>query len=219
MGTPLCMLAAVIFLGGNVCGDNATTPSLAVFNFTIPVVVRWTEAENVEEQRRDGVTPTQTKLLSTSSSSSVKEKQPDTTDVSEDRKKLKHKEKNDKHDHNTKAEKEELACPPIGLESLRVDDSQMHASSYQRTGLGPHRGRLNIQGSPGSEHAPGRMCLHADRQGAVPCGVGVADDIHNAVGESPQLRYHGTPDIGPLAVGTMVMLANMEPPAAPCGPP
>lgn len=36
-------------------------------------------------------------------------------------------------------------CPPLGLESLRVDDSQMQASSYQRMGLGPHRGRLNIQ--------------------------------------------------------------------------
>ncbi|KAM9842664.1 putative carboxypeptidase X1 [Aulostomus maculatus] len=38
-----------------------------------------------------------------------------------------------------------LDCPPLGLESLRVDDSQIQASSYQRTGLGPHRGRLNIQ--------------------------------------------------------------------------
>ncbi|KAM9777274.1 putative carboxypeptidase X1 [Neosynchiropus ocellatus] len=36
-------------------------------------------------------------------------------------------------------------CPPLGMESLRVDDSQIQASSYQRTGLGPHRGRLNIQ--------------------------------------------------------------------------
>lgn len=39
-------------------------------------------------------------------------------------------------------------CPPLGLESLRVDDSQIQASSYQRTGLGPHRGRLNIQVGP-----------------------------------------------------------------------
>ncbi|XP_020777331.2 probable carboxypeptidase X1 [Boleophthalmus pectinirostris] len=36
-------------------------------------------------------------------------------------------------------------CPPLGLESLRVDDSQMRASSSLRTGLGAHRGRLNIQ--------------------------------------------------------------------------
>ncbi|XP_062331810.1 probable carboxypeptidase X1 isoform X2 [Osmerus eperlanus] len=36
-------------------------------------------------------------------------------------------------------------CPPLGLESLRVKDSQLRASSFQRRGLGPHRGRLNIQ--------------------------------------------------------------------------
>ncbi|XP_046879283.1 probable carboxypeptidase X1 [Hypomesus transpacificus] len=39
----------------------------------------------------------------------------------------------------------ELECPPLGLESLRVKDSQLRASSFQRRGLGPHRGRLNIQ--------------------------------------------------------------------------
>nr|XP_004661522.1 probable carboxypeptidase X1 isoform X2 [Jaculus jaculus] len=43
------------------------------------------------------------------------------------------------------AEKQELGCPPLGLESLRVSDSQLKASSSQSFGLGPHRGRLNIQ--------------------------------------------------------------------------
>ncbi|XP_066497993.1 probable carboxypeptidase X1 [Hoplias malabaricus] len=38
-----------------------------------------------------------------------------------------------------------LECPPLGLESLRVKDTQLQASSYKRRGLGPHRGRLNIQ--------------------------------------------------------------------------
>ncbi|XP_022532131.2 probable carboxypeptidase X1 [Astyanax mexicanus] len=38
-----------------------------------------------------------------------------------------------------------LECPPLGLESLRVKDTQLQASSFQRRGLGPHRGRLNIQ--------------------------------------------------------------------------
>ncbi|KAK0141385.1 putative carboxypeptidase X1 [Merluccius polli] len=38
-----------------------------------------------------------------------------------------------------------LECPPLGLESLRVRDNQLQASSFQRAGLGPHRGRLNIQ--------------------------------------------------------------------------
>ncbi|KAM6313463.1 putative carboxypeptidase X1 [Aegotheles albertisi] len=39
----------------------------------------------------------------------------------------------------------EPSCPPLGLESLRVQDSQLRASSHQRQGLGAHRGRLNIQ--------------------------------------------------------------------------
>ncbi|XP_034738856.1 probable carboxypeptidase X1 isoform X2 [Etheostoma cragini] len=39
----------------------------------------------------------------------------------------------------------ELECPPLGLESLKVKDNQLRASSYKRRGLGPHRGRLNIQ--------------------------------------------------------------------------
>ncbi|XP_058890529.1 probable carboxypeptidase X1 [Acipenser ruthenus] len=36
-------------------------------------------------------------------------------------------------------------CPPLGLESLRVDDTRLRASSTERFGLGAHRGRLNIQ--------------------------------------------------------------------------
>ncbi|OCT99096.1 probable carboxypeptidase X1 [Xenopus laevis] len=36
-------------------------------------------------------------------------------------------------------------CPPLGLESLRVFDYQLRASSTKRYGLGAHRGRLNIQ--------------------------------------------------------------------------
>uniref|UniRef100_A0A3P9LVV6 Inactive carboxypeptidase-like protein X2 n=1 Tax=Oryzias latipes TaxID=8090 RepID=A0A3P9LVV6_ORYLA len=36
-------------------------------------------------------------------------------------------------------------CPPMGLESLKIDDFQLHASSTKRYGLGAHRGRLNIQ--------------------------------------------------------------------------
>uniref|UniRef100_A0A8C0T0V3 Carboxypeptidase X, M14 family member 1 n=1 Tax=Canis lupus familiaris TaxID=9615 RepID=A0A8C0T0V3_CANLF len=42
-------------------------------------------------------------------------------------------------------EEQEPGCPPLGLESLRVSDSQLEASSSQSFGLGPHRGRLNIQ--------------------------------------------------------------------------
>ncbi|KAK9518472.1 hypothetical protein VZT92_023778 [Zoarces viviparus] len=36
-------------------------------------------------------------------------------------------------------------CPPLGLESLKIKNNQLRASSYKRRGLGPHRGRLNIQ--------------------------------------------------------------------------
>uniref|UniRef100_A0A8C5TXU0 F5/8 type C domain-containing protein n=1 Tax=Malurus cyaneus samueli TaxID=2593467 RepID=A0A8C5TXU0_9PASS len=35
--------------------------------------------------------------------------------------------------------------PPLGLESLRVLDTQLRASSHKRHGLGAHRGRLNIR--------------------------------------------------------------------------
>lgn len=36
-------------------------------------------------------------------------------------------------------------CPPLGLETLKVTDFQLHASTTKRYGLGAHRGRLNIQ--------------------------------------------------------------------------
>ncbi|XP_045147326.1 inactive carboxypeptidase-like protein X2 [Echinops telfairi] len=37
------------------------------------------------------------------------------------------------------------SCPPLGLETLRITDFQLHASTTKRYGLGAHRGRLNIQ--------------------------------------------------------------------------
>ncbi|KAF5894061.1 inactive carboxypeptidase-like protein X2, partial [Clarias magur] len=40
---------------------------------------------------------------------------------------------------------ETVDCPPLGLETLKIDDFQLHASSMLRYGLGAHRGRLNIQ--------------------------------------------------------------------------
>ncbi|KAK2535836.1 hypothetical protein Q9966_006538 [Columba livia] len=36
-------------------------------------------------------------------------------------------------------------CPPLGLETLKITDFQLHASTAKRYGLGAHRGRLNIQ--------------------------------------------------------------------------
>ncbi|XP_067900908.1 probable carboxypeptidase X1 [Heterodontus francisci] len=44
-----------------------------------------------------------------------------------------------------KGEEANNECPPLGLESLGVEDAQIRASSSLRSGLGAHRGRLNIQ--------------------------------------------------------------------------
>ncbi|XP_017340385.1 probable carboxypeptidase X1 [Ictalurus punctatus] len=57
-------------------------------------------------------------------------------------------------------------CPPLGLESLRVKDAQLQASSYKRRGLGPHRGRLNIQsGIEDGDIYDGAWCaLHEDKK-------------------------------------------------------
>ncbi|XP_075772224.1 putative carboxypeptidase X1 [Pelodiscus sinensis] len=56
-------------------------------------------------------------------------------------------------------------CPPLGLESLRVSDSQMRASTIKRYGLGAHRGRLNIQsGIHDGDFYDGGWCAgHEDR--------------------------------------------------------
>ncbi|XP_053164464.1 inactive carboxypeptidase-like protein X2 isoform X5 [Hemicordylus capensis] len=37
------------------------------------------------------------------------------------------------------------SCPPLGLETLKITDFQLHASTVKRYGLGAHRARLNIQ--------------------------------------------------------------------------
>ncbi|XP_054946694.1 probable carboxypeptidase X1 isoform X3 [Physeter macrocephalus] len=64
-------------------------------------------------------------------------------------------------------EKQEPDCPPLGLESLRVSDNQLDASSSQSFGLGPHRGRLNIQsGLEDGDLFDGAWC--AEEQDAEP---------------------------------------------------
>ncbi|XP_053560351.1 probable carboxypeptidase X1 [Bombina bombina] len=50
-----------------------------------------------------------------------------------------------KEETNTSEGVGEERCPPLGLESMRVSDYQLRASSTKRFGLGAHRGRLNIQ--------------------------------------------------------------------------
>lgn len=60
-------------------------------------------------------------------------------------------------------------CPPLGLESLKVKDAQLRASSYKRRGLGPHRGRLNIQVPQQTTN----VCFTCpDRAGLPPQGSG-----------------------------------------------
>ncbi|CAG5866827.1 unnamed protein product [Menidia menidia] len=146
MVKPPCVLAAALFLGVFLHGsgqllNNATTQTFSSANFTTPATVKWTEAGvTVEGKGRDGVTP-ETELLT----NTVREKQPHTTDISKSSKET-HTQKEEKGDDRDEEDKKAiLNCPPLGLESLRVDDSQIQASSYQRSGLGPHRARLNIQ--------------------------------------------------------------------------
>lgn len=49
-------------------------------------------------------------------------------------------------------------CPPLGLETLKITDFQLHASTAKRYGLGAHRGRLNIQVLAPPEDVGGCLC-------------------------------------------------------------
>ncbi|KAJ8286286.1 hypothetical protein GJAV_G00036730 [Gymnothorax javanicus] len=46
-------------------------------------------------------------------------------------------------------------CPPLGMESHRVENDQLLASSMSHHGLGPQRGRLNMQASDDEEDVYG----------------------------------------------------------------
>ncbi|XP_075714779.1 adipocyte enhancer-binding protein 1 [Rhinoderma darwinii] len=59
--------------------------------------------------------------------------------------------------------KERKKCPPIGLESHRIEDDQMLASSMLRHGLHAQRGRLNMQaGSDEDDFFDGAWCAEDD---------------------------------------------------------
>ncbi|KAI3367110.1 hypothetical protein L3Q82_008175 [Scortum barcoo] len=138
MEKSLCMLAAVIFLGGLSDAElvnDATTETSSLLNYT-------STAESVTVELLDHTTdrPTPTTAQTKISTTAHRDQQLDTKNISQDSK-----EEEERDESKTEDEKTELDCPPLGLESLRVDDSQIQASSYQRAGLGPHRGRLNIQ--------------------------------------------------------------------------
>ncbi|XP_051896717.1 inactive carboxypeptidase-like protein X2 [Pristis pectinata] len=60
-------------------------------------------------------------------------------------------------------------CPPLGLESHKVADDQLLASSFLRHGLGPHRVRLNMQAGTENEeeeedYYDGAWCAQVDDQ-------------------------------------------------------
>ncbi|XP_011618137.1 probable carboxypeptidase X1 [Takifugu rubripes] len=141
-----CFLAAVLLLGGFV--DTALMVDASTESFlTLTTVTTAATAEAVTAQHEtDAPTPTAAPSKSTSSSGRAKQQDSTEEDSGED-------------------EKTQLECPPLGLESLRVDDSQIQASSYQRMGLGPHRGRLNIQsGIEDGDMYDGAWCaMHRDQ--------------------------------------------------------
>ncbi|XP_062816835.1 adipocyte enhancer-binding protein 1 isoform X1 [Anolis carolinensis] len=58
---------------------------------------------------------------------------------------------------------EKIKCPPIGMESHRIEDDQILSSSMLRHGLGAQRGRLNTQaGSNEDDYFDGAWCAEDD---------------------------------------------------------
>uniref|UniRef100_A0A2I3SPY6 Adipocyte enhancer-binding protein 1 n=1 Tax=Pan troglodytes TaxID=9598 RepID=A0A2I3SPY6_PANTR len=56
-----------------------------------------------------------------------------------------------------------VPCPPIGMESHRIEDNQIRASSMLRHGLGAQRGRLNMQtGATEDDYYDGAWCAEDD---------------------------------------------------------
>uniref|UniRef100_A0A8C6RU25 Adipocyte enhancer-binding protein 1 n=1 Tax=Nannospalax galili TaxID=1026970 RepID=A0A8C6RU25_NANGA len=60
---------------------------------------------------------------------------------------------------------EKIKCPPIGIESHRIEDNQIRASSMLRHGLGAQRGRLNMQaGNNEDDYYDGAWCAEDESQ-------------------------------------------------------
>ncbi|ELK13025.1 Adipocyte enhancer-binding protein 1 [Pteropus alecto] len=60
---------------------------------------------------------------------------------------------------------ERVKCPPIGMESHRIEDNQIRASSMLRHGLGAQRGRLNMQaGATEDDYYDGAWCAEDEAQ-------------------------------------------------------
>ncbi|XP_026573864.1 adipocyte enhancer-binding protein 1 isoform X2 [Pseudonaja textilis] len=66
-------------------------------------------------------------------------------------------------DENVWTPEEKIKCPPIGMESHRIEDDQILSSSMLRHGLGAQRGRLNMQaGSNENDYFDGAWCAEDD---------------------------------------------------------
>ncbi|XP_010766664.1 probable carboxypeptidase X1 [Notothenia coriiceps] len=141
MEKSLCTLAAVIFLGGFFDAaqltDDTTTEVHLLLNSTSTAASVTVQLQHHSTAK---TTPTAAQKLHTTA---VTKKKLHRKNIIRDSEEENNGEK--KHASKTDEKKKQLDCPPLGLESLRVDDSQIRASSSQRSGLGPHRGRLNIQ--------------------------------------------------------------------------
>ncbi|KAM8828170.1 adipocyte enhancer-binding protein 1 [Spinachia spinachia] len=60
---------------------------------------------------------------------------------------------------------ERKKCPPLGLESHRVEDDQLLSSSQSQHGLSAQRGRLNMQGSGRQDHLyGGAWCAESEER-------------------------------------------------------
>ncbi|XP_058152686.1 adipocyte enhancer-binding protein 1 [Dasypus novemcinctus] len=60
---------------------------------------------------------------------------------------------------------EKIKCPPIGMESHRIEDNQIRASSMLRHGLGAQRARLNMQaGAQEDDYYDGAWCAEDEAQ-------------------------------------------------------
>ncbi|XP_078134468.1 putative carboxypeptidase X1 [Sander vitreus] len=147
MERSLCTLAAVIFLGGffNAALTDDTTTEINSLSNNNTTTTTTAESVTVQPQDHSRDRPTPTAAQRKLPTAAGRDKQLDTKNISQDSEEESNNKEEETDDSKKEDKKTELDCPPLGLESLRVDDSQIQASSYQRTGLGPHRGRLNIQ--------------------------------------------------------------------------
>ncbi|XP_036819003.1 probable carboxypeptidase X1 [Oncorhynchus mykiss] len=138
MGKILCILSAIVFVvkTDDVSEFNATITSV---NMTLNSTVNRTITFKTPVFSLLSTTTTTTANKPVLGKKNMRKKNADDKRIDQDED-GKHETKN-----GTADAKKEPDCPPLGLKSLRVDDSQFQASSYLRMGLGPHRARLNIQ--------------------------------------------------------------------------